>query len=82
VVEVSAEARAAQARLLLDDALLTEVLDGIEAAAIEAWASTGDDDEAKREFAFHSLKASRRVRDTLRGVVDNGLVAANRATRR
>ncbi len=76
------EARAQQARLLLEDPLLTEVLDSIEQAAIDAWASTAMDAVEHREMAYHSLKASRRVRDTLKGVVDNGLVAASRAVRR
>ncbi len=76
------QARAAQAARLLDDPLLTEILDAIEAAAIKAWASTGQGDEHLREYAFHSLKASRRVRDTLKGVVDNGLIEASRAVRR
>lgn len=76
------ERRASQARQLLDDPLLTEVLDGIEQAAINAWASTPLEAVEQREMAYHSLKASRRVRDTLKGVVDNGLVAANRAVRR
>ena len=75
-------ARAAQARTLLDDPLLNEVLDEIEAAAIAAWGSTSWDAQAQRETAYHSLKASRRIRDALKGVADNGLVAANRAVRR
>ncbi len=75
-------ARAAQAARLLDDPLLVEVLDGIEQAAINAWASTAVGDVEHREMAYHSLKASRRVRETLKGVVDNGLVEASRAIRR
>lgn len=79
---IDAETRANHAKQLLADPLLTEVLDGIEQAAIDAWASTGMGDAGNREIAYHSLKASRRVRDTLKGVVDNGLVAASRAVRR
>ncbi len=74
--------RAEQAKRLLDDPLLVEVLDGIEQAAISAWASTAMDAVEHREMAYHSLKASRRVRDALKGVVDNGLVEASRAVRR
>jgi hypothetical protein len=77
-----AESRAAQAQRLLADPFLNEILDSIEAAAIEAWASTPMGDVEHREMAYHSLKASRRVRDTLKGVVDNGLIAASRAIRR
>lgn len=79
---IDAEARALQAKRLLDDPLLTEVLDSIEQAAIDAWASTPMDAVELREMAYQSLKASRRIRDTLKGVVDNGLVAASRAVRR
>jgi len=73
--------RAERAKALLADPLLNEVLDSIEAAAISAWASTAMDAVEHREMAYHSLKASRRVRETLKGVVDNGLIAANRAVR-
>ena len=78
---IDATVRAEHARRLLDDELLTEVLDGIEEAAISAWAATAMNAVEHRELAYHSLKASRRVRDTLKGVVDNGLVAASRAIR-
>ena len=78
---IDAVARAEHAKRLLDDELLTDVLDGIERAAINAWAATALDAAGQRELAYHSLKASRRVRDTLKGVVDNGLVAASRAVR-
>ena len=75
-------ARAEHAKRLMDDPLLIEVLDSIEAAAVKAWASTSMEAVEHREMAYQSLKASRRVRDTLQGVVDNGLIAANRAVRR
>ncbi len=75
-------ARAEHAKHLLVDPLLTEVLDSIEQAAIDAWATTRMDAVEQREMAYQSLKASRRIRDTLKGVVDNGLVAAKRAVRR
>lgn len=75
-------ARATQAKRLLDDPLLIEVLDKIEQAAIDGWASTAMDAVEHREMAYQSLKASRRIRETLKGVVDNGLVAASRAVRR
>lgn len=74
-------ARAAQAKYLLDDPLLTEVLDEIEKAAVSAWLQTGVGMEAEREFAFHAAKAVGRVRETLKSVIDNGLVAAARAVR-
>jgi len=76
-----ATARAEHAKRLMEDPLLVEVLDGIETAAITAWASTGMGDHENREMAYHALKASRRVRETLKGVIDNGLVEARRAVR-
>ncbi len=78
---MTAEARAEHARRLIDDPLLVEVLNSIEQAAIDEWASTPMGEVERREMAYHSLKASRRVRDALQGVKDNGLVAAKRAVR-
>ena len=75
-------ARMRQAERLLADPLLIEILDSIEQAAIDAWAMTGMEAIEHREMAYQSLKASRRIRETLKGVVDNGLVAASRAIRR
>ena len=74
-------ARAEHAKRLLDDPLLTEVLDEIERAAVAAWLCTGVGMEKEREFAFHAAKAVMRIRETLKSVVDNGLVAAARAVR-
>lgn len=74
--------RAEQAKYLLGDVLLSEILDSIEQAAVDAWATTAMADVELREMAYHSLKASRRIRETLKSVVDNGLVEAARAVRR
>ena len=76
-----AETRAAHARQLLDDALLTEISEECERAAVTAWLSTGAGDEKQREFAYHVAKSVQRIREALRGVVDNGIVAAARAVR-
>lgn len=76
---MSAEARAARAQQLLDDPLLTEVFDAVEAAAINAWRTTGSAQNAERETAWQALKAAERVRATLQGIVDNGLIEARRA---
>lgn len=75
-------ARAEHAKRLLDDPLLTEILDEVEKAAVTAWLSTGVGMEGEREFAYHAAKAVARIRQTLKGVIDNGLIAANRAVRR
>lgn len=76
---MSAEARAAHARQLLDDPLLTEVFDQVEQAAINVWRTTQTSQQSEREIAWQSLKAAERVRATLQGIVDNGLIEAKRA---
>lgn len=73
------ESRAARAQQLLDDTLLTEVFDAVEDAAIQAWRTTSSAQHAEREIAWQALKAAERVRSTLQGIVDNGLIAARRA---
>lgn len=78
---MDAAAKALRAKQLLDDELLTEVLDSIEAAAIRAWRTTGSDRQQDREVAYYSIKAAERVRNTLQGIVDNGLIEANRSVR-
>lgn len=74
-------ARAEHAKRLLEDPILTEVLDELERAAVSAWLQTGVGGEAQREFAFHAAKATHRIRETLKSMVDNGAVAAARAVR-
>lgn len=76
-----AATRAAAAKRLLSDPLLVEVLDSIEAAAVVVWRSTGPADTDARERAYYTVKASERVRNTLQGIVDNGLIEASRASR-
>lgn len=78
---MDAASRAAAASRLLSDPLLVEVLDSIEAAAVVVWRSTGEADSAARERAYYTAKASERVRNTLQGIVDNGLIEASRASR-
>lgn len=75
-----ASERMANARRLLADPLLVEVLDSIELAAVTAWASTGIAQTDDRERVYHSYKAAQRVRTVLKGIVDNGLIEASRAT--
>lgn len=78
---MDAETRARRARQLLDDPLLIEVLDAIEAAAVTAWRQTSSAQQLEREVAWYSAKAAERVRNTLEGIVDNGLIEANRSVR-
>lgn len=73
------EARAEHAKRLLADPLLIEVFDAVEAAAINVWRTTNTTQTAEREIAWQSLKAVERVRNTLTGIVDNGLIEARRA---
>lgn len=72
-------ARAEHAKRLIDDPLLAEVFDLVEAAAIDVWRKTGAAQNAEREIAWQSLKAAERVRNTLQGIIDNGLIEARRA---
>jgi hypothetical protein len=67
------------AKRLLDDPLLAEVFDAVESAAIDVWRKTGTAQAAEREVAWQSLKAAERVRNALKGIVDNGLLEARRA---
>lgn len=76
-----AASRAAAASRLLSDPLLVEVLNDIEAQAIKLWRSTNAHDTETRERTYYTLKASERVRNTLQGIVDNGLIEASRASR-
>lgn len=74
-----AEARAERAKQLLDDPLLSEVFTAVEDAAINVWRTTGVAQANEREIAWQSLKAVERVRNALKGIVDNGLIEARRA---
>lgn len=76
---IDTEARAAHAKNLLADPLLAEVFDLVEQAAIDVWRTTSTAQAAEREIAWQSLKAVERVRSTLKGIVDNGLIEARRA---
>jgi hypothetical protein len=75
---MSIEARAANAKRLLDDPLLTEALANIRHAAIKAWESTATDQEKQREFAWLTVKVVNRIEAELQSVIDNGLIAAAR----
>jgi hypothetical protein len=76
------EIKSARAQALLHDDLLTELFDGIEKAATEAWLSTTTDQDTQRDFSWMMVKSVRRIRDTLQGVVDSGIIEASRAVRR
>ncbi len=72
-------ARAEHAKRLLEDTLLTEVFDLVEAESINKWRITSPMQAADRENAWQNIKAVERVRNALSGIVDNGLIEAKRA---
>lgn len=74
------EERARRAAQLLDDEFLVAVLDQVRTEAIDAWIGTRADDVQAREMAWMLVKAQGRIRDVLQGAVDNGTIAARRAT--
>lgn len=71
------EQKANRARQLLEDPVLLEVLNGTEAAAIEAWKATKTDNVSQREFSWLTVKVIDRIRDGLQTMVDNHLFEAN-----
>jgi hypothetical protein len=70
------DARVRHAANLLKDPILFEAFETVEAEAINAWASTGAAQQQEREWAFLMLKAVRRVRGNLEGVIAEGKIAA------
>jgi ribosomal protein L22 len=76
-----AEIRARGAQQLLENPLLKEALDQIEAEAIAAWKATKLEDTASRERLWMQVKAAQRVREVLEGAVENGRFEASRAAR-
>lgn len=78
---MDAATRATHAKQLLDDPLLTEVLDTLEAEAIDAWKRTADDQSELRERLFQMVLANQRLRAKLHSIRDNGLIEANRSVR-
>jgi len=73
--------RAAGAQQLLDNALLTELLDGLEAEATKAWRRSDAHDQAARETAYHDIAAVERLRKALRSLADDGKVAKTQIAR-
>lgn len=67
--------RAADARRLLDEPLLVEVLGGLEAEAIKAWRFSDPKDHATREIAYSDIAAVERLKKALRSLADDGKVA-------
>jgi hypothetical protein len=72
------DARAANAKRLLDDPLLQEALGLIKDEAIAAWQATAARDTEAREIAWLTVKITDRITSCLQGMVDDGRIAAAR----
>jgi signal transduction protein with GAF and PtsI domain len=67
--------RGIRAKAILEDEIVTEALDAIEAELRSNWESSRADDSAGREDAYRMLRAARAFRERLRKVIDDGSVA-------
>jgi hypothetical protein len=72
----SDQSRATRARDLLENDLLAEAFEGLEAAYIAAWRSTTIDDNPGREKLFLAVNVIGKVRDHLNKVLSDGKLAA------
>src|ERR1700754_3534381 len=71
----AASAKAARARNLLDNDLLTEAFKGLEDSYAAAWRATTIDDVSGREKLFLAANIVGKVRDHLTLIVTNGKLA-------
>jgi hypothetical protein len=78
---VTVEARAANAKRLLEDPLLQEALSKIKAEAVAAWEATAARDTEARELAWITVRNVTRITECLQGIVDDGRIAAARVQR-
>ena len=70
-----AAAKAVRGQALLDDDLLVEAFDALEASYTSAWRRTTIDDAVGREKLFLAVNIVGKVRDHLSAVVANGKLA-------
>jgi hypothetical protein len=75
------EKLAKDAQQLLENPLLAEALELIEKEAINAWIGTGLGDEQDRERHWMMVKSARRLKEYLKGVVEDQRFEASRAVR-
>ena len=68
--------RGQRARLLLEDPLMTEVLDGMEKSYIEAWEKSSETDTAFREKMWALHKLTKELRVQLNVIAQGGKIAA------
>ncbi len=67
--------RGERARRLLEDPLLVEAFDAVEAALRSAWAATGEAEERERERLWLMLRLLGRVRGHISSVMETGKLA-------
>ena len=68
--------RGMQAEALLENALLSEAFQKLEAAYVEAWRSTTIDDQTGREKLFLAINIVGKVKQHLQSVANDGKLAA------
>jgi hypothetical protein len=75
------ETRALNAAALKENPLLIEIIEKLKAQAIQAWLSTpAQDGERARELAWITHKVADRIEGIIQGAIDDGVIAASRAT--
>ncbi|HSY85826.1 MAG TPA: hypothetical protein VLA85_04595 [Verrucomicrobiae bacterium] len=67
--------RGQRARAILEDEIISEALDAIEAELRAGWEGSRAEDTAGREDAYRMLRAAKAFRERLRKVIDDGSVA-------
>jgi hypothetical protein len=71
----AATVRAARAQALLDDALLREAFDALDADDVRAWRLTDARDDDARQRLWQAVNVLAKVRDPLRQAVSDGHLA-------
>jgi signal transduction protein with GAF and PtsI domain len=67
--------RGVRARVIIEDEIVVEALDAIEAELRADWESSRPGDAAAREESYRMLRAAKAFRERLRKVIDDGSVA-------
>ena len=70
---------AAHAKRLLEDHILLEAFEQVEADIYTEWRTTAIGDEKQRSDLFHTLKGLERLKARLQAILDDGLVAKSRS---
>ncbi len=72
---LEARNRALRAQALVDDPLLKEGFEALEASYIAAWRATTPDNQVAREKLYLAVNVIGKLRDHLQSVIANGRVA-------